>query len=185
MAFKEKYLTLKKEIECLRSVAAVDASILPKYLAYGQLGNSWVLVSEQCANCEHASFTKCIKTTFNPRSFVNRLLYILSVLDGAGVVHGDLKVSNLLVTASGNIVVTDFSGSAVGTRNASTNLEKFEGVTVRANHITCFTEDFHAPELLEGCSTVNNVDMYSAGKILEEVYGEDYWTTDQDCMHAL
>jgi len=181
-AAEKKHVTVESEIECLRRVAAIDASILPKYLAFGRINRSWVLISEQCANCDHISFRECLQQRFTPQSFVNRLLYILSVLDRAGVVHGDLKLSNLLVTASGEIVVTDFSGSAIGNRVASTN-DEFKGVQVLAKDITSFTEDLYAPELkTEHDGFVANVDMYSAGKILEKAYDEKYWSTGTECM---
>ena len=174
-------MTLRKEIECLKRIAAVDASILPKYLAYGHLENSWVLISQQCANCDHPSFERCLKQRFTPQTFINHLFYILSVLDRAGVVHGDLKLSNLLVTASGDIVVTDFSGSAVGKRMTS-DTDSFEGVSVTAKDITCLTTDLQAPELTSVNDIVTNVDMYSAGKILKEVYDAEYWSIDTECM---
>ena len=50
---------------------------------------------------------------------VDLILYLLGVLDRAGVVHGDFKPSNLLITASRQLVLTDLSGSAMGDRVAA------------------------------------------------------------------
>jgi len=174
-------MTLRKEIDCLKRIAAIDGSILPRYLAYGEYRKSWVLISQQCANCEHPSFKYCLQQRFTPQTFIDRILYTLSVLDRAGVVHGDLKLSNLLVTASGDIVVIDFSGSAIGKRVAS-DANSFEGVSVTAKDITCFTTNLHAPELASVNDIVTNADMYSAGKILKEVYDAEYWPIDTECM---
>jgi len=177
-------VTIENEVECLRRVAGMDADILPQYVAYGKWELSWVLISEECANCENYSFGQCLRTHYTPQTFLRRMLYILSVLDCAGVVHGDLKLSNLLITADSDIVVTDFSGSAIGKRIYKEHT-RFGGVQVVANEIKCLTDGFHAPEInQQRDAIVSNCDMYSVGMILREVYDQHLWSNDTDRMYV-
>ena len=167
-------MTLQKELICLDKIAKVDSTILPEFKAYATDGLFWVLISSECANYQDPQFSKSLKQKFTADTFMQRLLYILAVLDRAGIVHGDLKLSNLLLTASDELVVTDFSGSAIGQRVAVNLLNTFKGVMVSADQVTCLTCDMHAPELLRD-EMVQNVDMYSVGKIFQFVADEGYW----------
>ncbi|MFT5684741.1 MAG: hypothetical protein ACI8RZ_005685 [Myxococcota bacterium] len=97
-----------------------------------------------------------------PRSeAVTWLLQLLDALDlvhGHGVVHRDLKPANLLISASGQLKLTDFgiarteqgSGTQIGTRMG--------------------TPDYMSPEQLRDSSAVDNrSDLYGVGAILFEL----------------
>lgn len=79
---------------------------------------------------------------------------IVSVLDhlhGRGVVHGDLKPSNVLIDAEGEVVLLDLGISTFGAET----VESFRG-----------TLGFAAPELLEGARPDARSDLYGLGALL-------------------
>jgi tRNA A-37 threonylcarbamoyl transferase component Bud32 len=87
-----------------------------------------------------------------------RLLATLAFLHGRGVVHGDLKPSNLLLREPGEVVLADF-GAAV-------QVDPEAGAERRSD--TGGTPLYLAPEQFQGASASAETDLYAAGAILWE-----------------
>jgi serine/threonine protein kinase len=86
------------------------------------------------------------------------LLDALGFLHGRGIVHGDLKPSNLLVRAPGQVVLADFGGAArVDRPAATTRLGEAGGTPL-----------YLAPEQFHGAAASKETDLYAAGAILWE-----------------
>jgi tRNA A-37 threonylcarbamoyl transferase component Bud32 len=83
-----------------------------------------------------------------------RLLATLAFLHARGVVHGDLKPSNLLVREPGDLVLADFGAAALigagGESGGGTPL-------------------YLAPEQLRGAARAPATDLYAAGAVLFEM----------------
>jgi tRNA A-37 threonylcarbamoyl transferase component Bud32 len=86
------------------------------------------------------------------------LLDALAFLHGRGIVHGDLKPSNLLLRAPGEVVLADFGGAARVDRPAATTRFGEAGGTPL----------YLAPEQFQGAATSAETDLYAAGAILWE-----------------
>jgi serine/threonine protein kinase len=89
------------------------------------------------------------------RATARSLLGALRHLHAAGIAHGDLKPSNLLLRAPGEVVLADF-GSAELTGGA-------RGSTGAAG-----TPLYFAPEQFQGAPSSPATDVYAAGAILWE-----------------
>lgn len=86
------------------------------------------------------------------------LLDALRFLHGRGVVHGDLKPSNLLLRAPGEVVLADFGGAArVDRPVATTRIGEAGGTPL-----------YLAPEQFQGAASSEATDLYAAGAILWE-----------------
>ncbi len=82
------------------------------------------------------------------------LCHALSVVHGAGLVHGDLKAQNVMRDDDGRIVLMDFgAGSRVGDEDASTP-------TLRGTPI------YLAPEVIAGGARTTASDIYALGTTL-------------------
>ena len=89
------------------------------------------------------------------------LLDALGFLHGRGIVHGDLKPSNLLLRAPGEVVLADFGGAA--------QVDRID----RPVAVTRFGEAggtplYLAPEQFQGAAASEETDRYAAGAILWE-----------------
>jgi serine/threonine protein kinase len=86
------------------------------------------------------------------------LLDALAFLHGRGIVHGDLKPSNLLLRAPGEVVLADFGGAARADRVAGTGRLGEAGGTPL----------YLAPEQFQGAAASGATDLYAAGAVLWE-----------------
>jgi serine/threonine protein kinase len=92
----------------------------------------------------------------------------------AGIVHGDLKPSNILLTPEGDVRLVD-----VGTAQVLGNLSQFlahlppklrralRGAAPLAEYFE--SSDYAAPELLRGEQVAPSTDLYAAGRVLAEL----------------
>ena len=85
------------------------------------------------------------------------LLATLAFLHGRGIVHGDLKPSNLLLRAPGEVVLADFGAAALSTRGRSPASRGAGGTPL-----------YLAPEQFRGAAASRETDLYAAGAILWE-----------------
>jgi serine/threonine protein kinase len=86
------------------------------------------------------------------------LLATLTFLHGQGIVHGDLKPSNLLLRAPGEAVLADFGAAVQIDRGAgAARLGEAGGTPL-----------YLAPEQFQGAPASGETDLYAAGAILWE-----------------
>ncbi len=101
------------------------------------------------------------------RDIIGQLLDALAYSHGQGVVHRDIKPANLLVTADGQIKVTDFGIARIEASN----------FTQRGDMLG--TPSYMSPEQYMGEATDGRSDIFSAGVILYELLtGERPFTGD-------
>ena len=86
------------------------------------------------------------------------LLATLAFLHAQGIVHGDLKPSNLLLRAPGEVVLADFGGAVQLDREAKAARHGEAGGTPL----------YLAPEQFQGAPASAETDLYAAGAILWE-----------------
>jgi serine/threonine protein kinase len=83
----------------------------------------------------------------------------LAFLHGRGIVHGDLKPSNLLLRAPGEVVLADFGAAAL--------IDRESGAPPRVGEAGG-TPLYLAPEQFQGAAASRETDLYAAGAILWE-----------------
>lgn len=89
-------------------------------------------------------------------AIVDQLLAALEAAHGAGLVHRDIKPENLLITASGEVKVTDFGIAHISEIDPST------GELVG-------TAAYVAPEQIRGEAVDGRADLYATGCLLYEL----------------
>jgi len=85
------------------------------------------------------------------------LLATLAFLHGEGIVHGDLKPSNLLLRSPGEVVLADFGAAVQIDRDGAERLGEAGGTPL-----------YLAPEQFQGAPASAETDLYAAGAILWE-----------------
>ena len=93
-----------------------------------------------------------------PRRLAAELLGALDHIHGAGVVHRDVKPSNVLIDADGSSKLTDFG---IARPSDATQL-------TQTGHVIG-TLSYMAPEVKEGGEADQRADLYSLGAVLGEV----------------
>ena len=116
----------KRELDIINRIRKLDQYILPEFFCFfvqpirkrqPPYCIGWCTVTRACLPYDTQAFNKAL-SEIGEDAVVDRILYLLGVLDRAGVVHGDIKPSNLLLTATRQLVLTDLSGCAIGERVA-------------------------------------------------------------------
>lgn len=100
----------------------------------------------------------------------SQLLRALEAAHEHGVVHGDLKPANLLVTADGRLKVGGFGVASVARRprppRAPAAQDDVEAPRLAGALLG--TPEYLAPELLVGAAPDERTDLYAAGMVLHE-----------------
>jgi len=92
------------------------------------------------------------------------LLGALSVIHAAGVIHRDVKPSNVLLDRAGRAHLTDFGIAQTGDATRLTETGHVIG-----------TRGYMAPEVLEGGDATARSDLYSCGVVLQEATADPEW----------
>jgi tRNA A-37 threonylcarbamoyl transferase component Bud32 len=100
------------------------------------------------------------------------LLGALAYVHGRGVTHGDLKPSNLLLRAPGDIVLADFGAAEL--RDQTAPFAEGPGGTPQ----------YLAPERLHGARPSASTDLYAAGAILWEMAAGRTLRTHADLLRG-
>ncbi|CAE6479569.1 unnamed protein product [Rhizoctonia solani] len=122
---------------------------------------------------ENGSVTEYVKKHPNPdyHGLCTQLSSAIDYLHGNGLIHGDIKGDNVLVSNKGIIKVTDFGVSiAAQLRVEFTYTAKYRG-----------TERWQAPEILrQKTDSTKASDVYALGMTMVEIYSKDrpYGTMD-------
>lgn len=98
------------------------------------------------------------------RSVASQILQALRHAHGRGVIHGDLKPANVLVTAGGTAKVCDF---AYGRRDTSVRSSLYAGAEERKELVG--SVGYLAPEVVQGDEPDERSDLYSFGVLLYEL----------------
>jgi len=92
------------------------------------------------------------------RFYAAEILLGLEYLHNAGVLYRDLKLENLLLTAEGHIIFTDFGLSKEGLMGTDATTGTF-----------CGTPEYMAPEMISGTGYGKAVDWWSFGSLVYEM----------------
>ncbi|XP_075913393.1 dual specificity tyrosine-phosphorylation-regulated kinase 2-like [Petromyzon marinus] len=93
------------------------------------------------------------------REYTRAILDFLLYAKGRGIIHGDIKPDNILLTAAGKVRVTDFGWSSY--------------LKHKTQHV-CGTLPYMAPELLLGYYVTGAVDMWALGCTVAEMATRKY-----------
>jgi serine/threonine protein kinase len=96
-----------------------------------------------------------------------KLCEALEALHTRGLVHGDIKPSNVMLEDSGRVVLMDFGAA-----------QRFRNSTPRP--VTLGTVQYLAPEVADGCASSPQSDIYSLGVLLFKLLTGAYPYTASD-----
>ena len=116
-------------------------------------------------------------TPTDARRWLGALLAALAAAHAAGIVHRDVKPSNLLLTGGGELKLADFGVATMG------------DPTITAEHARVGTPAYMAPEQLRGDGRAPAVDVWAVGATAYELYTGvrfvDRGATGRDVVAAL
>jgi len=106
---EEAYLTLESEVAQLVELARSTPSVLG-YLTLTRRGTSLWVISEYCEGGSAMDAAVVLQQLAEDeiRAIVSGALRALQALHGGDIIHGNLRASNLLLSASGDVKVADF-----------------------------------------------------------------------------
>jgi serine/threonine protein kinase len=150
-AFRDRFL---RESELAASLD--HANVLPIHEA-GDSGGLMFVAMQYVGGSNLAGLLR--KGPLAPERAIDLLAQVAAALDAAhehGLVHGDVKPSDVLVDPSGHAYLTDF-GLTRGLNETAVTREGVQG-----------TIDYVAPERIEGAEPDGRADAYSLGCLLYE-----------------
>jgi len=178
---KKSVIAARGEIEHTRTeksvLARVDSPFLAKLHFSFQTDDNLFLVMDFINGGElffHLSNEKRFsedRTKFYSAQIVAGIEY----LHNLGVIYRDLKPENLLLSAQGNIVMTDFGLSKQGLEAKDARTATF-----------CGTPEYLAPEIIKGEEYTKAIDWWSVGTIIYEMLTglPPFYTDDEEHMYT-
>ena len=152
-------LTSIREIQILRKLNHPNVVTLHE-ITVGRKADAVYLVFEYCPH-DFAELVDRMVRPFRPPEIKCIMLQLISALDHLHknfIIHRDLKLANLLITARGQLKIADFG------------LARIFGNPLKAYTPRVVTLWYRAPELLLGCDMYHAaVDMWAVGCILGEL----------------
>lgn len=103
------------------------------------------------------------------RSIVGQLVEALKILHSKRIYHNDLKPENILIDKKGNVVLTDFSLSAMESSHKQQFNEQNVGTLIQREDIGSHTPGYSSPEFERGISAPEG-DMFSLGVCIFELF---------------
>lgn len=103
------------------------------------------------------------------RSIVGQLVEALKILHSKRIYHNDLKPENILIDKKGNVVLTDFSLSAMESSHKQQFNEQNVGTLIQREDIGSHTPGYSSPEFERGISSPEG-DMFSLGVCIFELF---------------
>lgn len=148
--------TFKKEFEIGFNL---NHNGIVRYIAFDE--NACSIFTEWIEGVTLAQFISdnpdYFKTSRNSDRFISQLLAAVEYLHAHSVVHLDLKPENIMITdIDHSVKIIDLGFSVTGSFDRSVG----------------FTQEFAAPELLNGAKVDGRADIYAIGRILEYIYNE-------------
>eukprot|EP01116_Phalansterium_solitarium_P020265 TRINITY_DN5913_c0_g1_i1.p1 TRINITY_DN5913_c0_g1~~TRINITY_DN5913_c0_g1_i1.p1 ORF type:complete len:475 (+),score=170.50 TRINITY_DN5913_c0_g1_i1:81-1505(+) len=121
----------------------------------------------------HQHPNKCLPEE-HVRFYMAEILLALEYLHMNGFIYRDLKSENVLIQASGHIMLTDFDLSTSGDHEVKTDHRRHEPFAHPLTHSNSFvgTLEYLAPEVIKGSSQTSSVDWWTFGILMYELlYG--------------
>lgn len=174
-------IAARGEIEHTRTersvLARVDSPFLAKLHYSFQNDENLFLVMDFINGGElfhHLSNDKRF-TEDRTRFYSAQIVLGIEYLHNIGVIYRDLKPENLLLSAKGNIVMTDFGLSKQGLQAADSRTATF-----------CGTPEYLAPEIIKGEEYTKAIDWWSVGTIIYEMLTglPPFYTEDEENMYT-
>jgi len=178
---KKGVIAARGEIEHTRTeksvLAKVDSPFLAKLHYSFQNDDNLFLVMDFINGGEvfhHLSNEKRF-TEDRTRFYAAQIVIGIEYLHNMGVIYRDLKPENLLLSAKGNIVMTDFGLSKQGLQAADSRTATF-----------CGTPEYLAPEIIKGEEYTKAIDWWSVGTIIFEMLTglPPFYTEDEENMYT-
>lgn len=148
---KENFICECDYVRKLRNLKKPYEGCVLKYLDCFSENETQYLITERI---EGRSLQDYIENgeNFSVRDTMKMLVAIVRRIHKKGIIHCDIKPSNIILRDDGRIVLIDF-GSACYKKN-------------KGNNITCVSRGYSAPELYHGEKIDFRADTYSIGAVL-------------------
>ncbi len=159
---------VKREIE---TASRIDNSNVVKINSIGEIGELWYIEMELVDgdNLLNKIRSGSLKTE-EKISITRDIINGLEAIHDAGIIHRDVKPSNIVVDSRGRAVITDFGLARAEDMSQLSRTAVYSG-----------TPQYTAPEIWKGGGYSVQTDIYSLGMLLYELfYGVLPFTSDSD-----
>jgi len=108
------------------------------------------------------------------RFYSAQLVACIAAIHKAGIIYRDLKPENVLLSSTGNIILTDFGLSKAGLNTPDARTSTF-----------CGTPEYLAPEIIKGDPYTKTVDWWSVGTLTYEMMAgcPPFYSNDKDNIY--